>query len=44
MSATAARGRVGQTDDIADVAAFLASDDSRWVTAQRIQASGGAHL
>lgn len=36
--------RIGMPDDIADVASFLASDDSRWVTGQRIEASGGAHL
>ncbi|GIG92177.1 SDR family oxidoreductase [Plantactinospora endophytica] len=37
-------GRVGQPTDIADVVAFLASDDSRWVTGQVIDASGGARL
>lgn len=37
----AALVRVGQAEDVADVAAFLASDDSRWVTGQRIEASGG---
>lgn len=36
--------RIGMPDDIADVASFLASDDSRWITGQRIEASGGAHL
>lgn len=36
--------RIGMPDDIADVASFLAADDSRWVTGQRIEASGGAHL
>jgi 3-oxoacyl-[acyl-carrier protein] reductase len=35
-------GRIGQPQDIADVAAFLASDDSYWVTGQFIKASGGA--
>ncbi len=34
-------GRVGQPDDIADVALFLASDASRWVTGERIVAAGG---
>ncbi len=43
VSATAL-GRVGLPDDIADAAAFLAADDSRWVTGQRIEASGGAQL
>ena len=34
-------GRMGQPDDIAKVAVFLASDDAGWVTGQRITASGG---
>ena len=42
--ATSAIKRIGMPDDIADVASFLASNDSRWVTEQRIEASGGAHL
>jgi 3-oxoacyl-[acyl-carrier protein] reductase len=37
-------GRIGQPQDIATVAAFLASDDSYWVTGQLIKASGGARL
>lgn len=37
-------GRWGQPEDIADIAAFLASPDSRWVTGQYIDASGGSHL
>jgi len=37
-------GRIGQPKDIADIAAFLASDDSYWVTGQFIKASGGARL
>jgi NAD(P)-dependent dehydrogenase (short-subunit alcohol dehydrogenase family) len=36
--------RVGQTDDIARVAGFLAGPDSGWVTGQVIDASGGAKL
>jgi NAD(P)-dependent dehydrogenase (short-subunit alcohol dehydrogenase family) len=36
--------RVGQPADIADVVAFLASDDARWVTGQNIDASGGSGL
>lgn len=43
VAVTALR-RVGQPDDVADVVAFLASDDARWVTAQRIEASGGQRL
>jgi 3-oxoacyl-[acyl-carrier protein] reductase len=37
-------GRIGQPNDIASIAAFLASDDSTWVSGQTIQASGGARL
>ncbi|WP_068620280.1 SDR family oxidoreductase [Paenibacillus tuaregi] len=36
--------RWGQPEDIADIAAFLASPDSRWVTGQLLDASGGTHL
>ena len=34
-------GRIGQPDDIARVAVFLASDDSAWLTGERLKASGG---
>ena len=34
-------GRVGQPDDIARIAVFLASDDSAWLTGERLTASGG---
>ena len=37
-------GRIGQPKDIASIAAFLASDDSYWVTGQTIKASGGARI
>lgn len=33
--------RMGQPDDIAKVAVFLASDDAAWITGERITASGG---
>ncbi|MEU8548568.1 SDR family oxidoreductase [Streptomyces roseoverticillatus] len=36
--------RVGEPRDVADIVAFLASDDSRWVTGQWIDATGGALL
>jgi 3-oxoacyl-[acyl-carrier protein] reductase len=36
-------GRIGQPDDIARVAVFLASDDSGWLTGERLIASGGFH-
>ncbi|MBL8525096.1 MAG: glucose 1-dehydrogenase [Betaproteobacteria bacterium] len=34
-------GRTGRPDDIADVAVFLASNDSRWMTGEQLIASGG---
>lgn len=34
-------GRLGQPDDVARVAVFLASSDSAWLTGERITASGG---
>ena len=37
-------GRIGQPTDIATIATFLASDDSKWVNGQTIHASGGARL
>ncbi|MFI0940246.1 SDR family oxidoreductase [Streptomyces sp. NPDC021020] len=36
--------RLGGPDDVADIVAFLASDASRWVTGQVIDASGGLFL
>jgi 3-oxoacyl-[acyl-carrier protein] reductase len=37
-------GRIGQPEDIASIAAFLASDQSYWLTGQLIEASGGSRL
>ncbi len=34
-------GRTGQPDDIADVAVFLASDDARFTTGEKLLVSGG---
>jgi 3-oxoacyl-[acyl-carrier protein] reductase len=34
-------GRIGQPDDIASIAVFLASDAARWITGERINAAGG---
>jgi 3-oxoacyl-[acyl-carrier protein] reductase len=34
-------GRIGQPDDIASVATFLASDDSKWITGQVLNVAGG---
>lgn len=44
MSSVTALSRVGEPDDIGPVVAFLCSDDSRWVTGQRIEASGGINI
>jgi 3-oxoacyl-[acyl-carrier protein] reductase len=41
MVAKTALGRLGQPNDIAKVAVFLASDDAAWLTGERIAASGG---
>lgn len=37
-------GRIGTTEDIANVAAFLVSKEGSWVTGQYIEASGGVML
>ncbi len=34
-------GRLGQVDDIASVATFLASNDAQWITGELIRAGGG---
>lgn len=36
-----ALGRLGEPSDIADIVAFLASDDGRWITGATIPANGG---
>jgi 3-oxoacyl-[acyl-carrier protein] reductase len=36
--------RVGASADVADVVAFFASDDSRWVTGQTVEVNGGLWL
>lgn len=35
-------GRLGEPEDIADVIAFLCSEDARWITGQGLKVSGGA--
>jgi 3-oxoacyl-[acyl-carrier protein] reductase len=39
--ASTSLGRVGQPEDIARVAVFLASDDAGWLTGETIFANGG---
>ena len=34
-------GRIGQVDDIASVATFLASNDAKWITGELVRAGGG---
>jgi 3-oxoacyl-[acyl-carrier protein] reductase len=41
LTAQTPLGRIGQPDDIGDIAVFLASEDSRWLTGERLVASGG---
>ncbi|MFE6938061.1 SDR family NAD(P)-dependent oxidoreductase [Streptomyces chartreusis] len=44
IAAKTAFGRVGEPDDIGAMIATLVSDESRWVTAQNIEVSGGYDL
>ena len=44
VSSMTALGRIGAVEDIARVAAMIASPDSAWVTGQYIEASGGIGL
>jgi NAD(P)-dependent dehydrogenase (short-subunit alcohol dehydrogenase family) len=39
-----ALGRIGEADDIGGVVAFLCTADAGWITAQRIEVSGGMNL
>ena len=41
LEATTPLGRIGQPEDTAKVAVFLASDDSGWVTGETLLVSGG---
>ena len=34
-------GRIGHVDDIAGVATFLASNDSKWITGELVRVGGG---
>lgn len=44
IAAQTALGRVGQPDDIGDAIAALFSDELGWMTAQRVEVSGGMFL
>lgn len=44
VASASAVGRVGQPADIADIVAFLASEDARWITGHLIDATGGTFL
>ncbi|KQT20845.1 short-chain dehydrogenase [Chryseobacterium sp. Leaf404] len=44
LASETALGRVGLPDDIGSVVAFLCSDDSKWINAQRIEVSGGYRI
>jgi NAD(P)-dependent dehydrogenase (short-subunit alcohol dehydrogenase family) len=44
IASQTALGRVGKADDIGSVVAFLCSEDAKWVTAQRLEASGGMFI
>jgi 3-oxoacyl-[acyl-carrier protein] reductase len=44
VSANTALKRIGRPEDIAGVIAFLASDDARWITGTRVDASGGLKI
>lgn len=44
VSSQTALGRVGLPDDIGSVVAFLCSDDSKWINAQRIEVAGGFRI
>jgi len=37
-------GRMGQPEDVADVVAWLCTDQARWVTGQNLQAGGGVSM
>lgn len=43
-AACSAFGRIGQPTDVADIVAFIASTDARWISGQTIDATGGAQL
>lgn len=44
IASETALGRVGLPDDIGSAVAFLCSDDSKWINAQRLEVSGGYRI
>ncbi|HEY9153689.1 MAG TPA: SDR family oxidoreductase, partial [Opitutaceae bacterium] len=44
VSKNIAFGRVGQPEDIAGAVSVLCADEAGWITAQRVEASGGMLL
>ncbi|MEO7523907.1 MAG: SDR family oxidoreductase [Ferruginibacter sp.] len=44
VASATALGRVGLPDDIGAVVAFLCTEDSKWINAQRIEVSGGVNF
>ncbi|MGW4510043.1 SDR family NAD(P)-dependent oxidoreductase [Streptomyces sp. NPDC004436] len=44
LESITALGRIGEPEDVADVVAFLAGPQGRWVTGQTIDVSGGTYL
>lgn len=44
LASVTALARVGEPDDISGAIAAILSDESAWITAQRIEASGGMNL
>jgi len=44
ISSLTALGRVGFPDDIGGVVAFLCSEESKWVNAQRLEVAGGIYI
>lgn len=44
LASQTALGRTGVPEDIGGIVAFLCTEEARWITAQRIEASGGMFL
>lgn len=44
LSSMSPLGRVGASDDIGSVVAFICSEEAKWINGQRIEVSGGINL